>query len=371
MDTNKATANFLQTKQHFDILDGLRGVAALAVVTFHFMEWVYTDPGKNFIGHGFLAVDFFFCLSGFVIGYAYDDRVAKMGILNFFISRAIRLHPLVVAGSVLGLLAFLFDPFGGHPELYSTGKIILTFFCSIFLIPLPVISDRGFNLFSFNAPAWSLFWEYVANIVYAFLLYQIGRSYLLLLTLVSAVAICFVAYRSGNLLGGWSGPTLWDGCARVSYSFLAGLLIYRSNWIIKNKLGFFGLSLLLLLAFLLPSSTKWNWLSEPVVVLFYFPSLVALGAGAMLTPGLKKVCIFSGKISYPLYMTHYAVLWMFGNYYTAHKPGTSQLAVIIITGVILLVGAAYLVMVIYDIPLRHYLSSKRNERLAKQKAGGI
>lgn len=60
--------DILESKQHIEILDGLRGLAAVAVVIFHFMEWVFPDPGKNFIGHGFLAVDFFFYLSGFVIG---------------------------------------------------------------------------------------------------------------------------------------------------------------------------------------------------------------------------------------------------------------------------------------------------------------
>jgi len=370
MDTYKPTATILQTKKHFEILDGLRGIAALSVVTFHFMEWAYSDYSQNFIGHGFLAVDFFFCLSGFVIAYAYDNRIGKMGVLEFFKSRIIRLHPLVIAGSVLGLLAFLFDPFGGHPELYSTGKIILAFFCSVLLIPLPVIADRGFNLFSFNAPAWSLFWEYVANIVYAFVLYKINRGYLLLLTILSAVAICLVCYRSGNLMGGWSGPTFWDGSARISYSFLAGLLIYRSDWIIKNKLGFIGVAILLFLAFIMPFS-KWNWLSEPLVVLFYFPLLIALGAGAALKPGLKKICIFLGNISYPLYMTHYAVLWMFGNYYGSHKPGTMQLALIITAALILLVATAYLIMIVYDIPVRKYLNNKRNERLAKQKSGDV
>jgi peptidoglycan/LPS O-acetylase OafA/YrhL len=364
MDRNQPTALILQTKRHFEILDGLRGIAALAVVTFHFMEWAYADYSKDFIGHGFLAVDFFFCLSGFVIGYAYDDRIAKIGVLEFFKSRFIRLHPLVIAGSVLGLLAFLFDPFGGHPELYSTGKIVLAFLCSVMLIPMPAIADRSFNLFSFNAPAWSLFWEYIANIVYAFVLVRLRRRYLVLLTILSAVAICLVSCRAGNLLGGWSGPTFWDGGARISYSFLAGLLIYRSNWIIKSKLGFIGLAILLFLAFVMPFS-KWNWLTEPLVVLFYFPLLIALGAGAILTPGLKKVCLFLGKISYPLYMTHYAVLWMFGNYYTSHKPGTVQLTFIVIAGLILLVGAAYLVMVFYDIPVRKYLSAKRNERIGK------
>lgn len=363
MANNKPGTAILQTKPHFVILDGLRGVAALAVVSFHFMEWAYSDYSQNFIGHGFLAVDFFFCLSGFVIGYAYDDRIGKMGTLEFFKSRIIRLHPLVLAGSVFGLLAFLFDPFGGHPELYSAGKIILTFLCSLLLIPFPVIADRSLNLFSFNAPAWSLFWEYVANVVYAFVLYRINRSYLLLLTIVSAVAICFVGYRAGNLMGGWSGPTFWDGCARISYSFLAGLLIYRSNRIIKNNLGFFGVNVLLFFAFIMPFS-RLNWLTEPLVVLFYFPLLIALGAGAVLKPGLKKVCLFLGKISYPLYMTHYAVLWMFGNYYGTHKPGTMQLALIIIVSLVLLIGAAYLVMVIYDFPVRKYLTDKRKERLA-------
>lgn len=365
MNQNNIAPPILQTKQHFEILDGLRGIAALSVVTFHFMEWVYADYGKNFIGHGFLAVDFFFCLSGFVIGYAYDDRITKMGIIEFFKSRIIRLHPLVVAGSVLGLLAFLFDPFGGHPGLYSTGKVILAFICSVLLIPLPVIADRGFNLFSFNAPAWSLFWEYVANIVYAFMLYKISRGYLLLLTIVSAVVICFVAYHSGNLMGGWSGPTFWDGSARISYSFLAGLLVYRSNYIIKNKLGFIGIAVLLFLAFVMPFS-KWNWLSEPLAVLFYFPLLICLGAGATLTPGLKRLCVFFGNISYPLYMTHYAVLWMFGNYYVSRRPGTMKLAFIIIASLIMLVGAAYLIMIIYDMPLRKYLNNKRVERLARR-----
>ena len=231
---------------------------------------------------------------------------------------------------------------------------------------MPAIADRAYNLFGFNAPAWSLFWEYIANIVYAFVLCRIARKYLLLFTLLSAVAICNVAYHSGNLIGGWNGATFWDGSARISYSFLAGLLIYRSNFIIKNKLGFIGLSLLLFLAFIIPS-TKWNWLTEPFVVLIYFPLLIALGAGATLSPGLNKFCIFSGKISYPLYMTHYAALWMFGNYCLSHKPGTMQLTFIIISGVILLVGFSYLVMIFYDIPVRKYLSDKRIEKRLYQK----
>lgn len=357
MNVKTLSPDILKTKQHFHILDGLRGVAALSVVLFHFMEMAIADYSNNFIAHGFLAVDFFFCLSGFVIGYAYDDRIGKMGLAAFFKARLIRLHPLVILGSVLGLLTFLFDPFSLYSEVYSAGKVALFFISSVLLIPYPMMTERSFNLFSFNAPAWSLFWEYVANVVYALVLYKVARKFLLILTIVAGLVLFYISYTTGGTTGGWSGGTFWEGCARISFSFLAGLLIYRSNWIIKSNIGFLGLAGLLLLAFLMPF-TKWNWITEPIVILFYFPLLVALGAGAKLKEGLKKLCVFSGNISYPLYMTHYAVIWVFLNYYTSHKVDNTQLSFIIIGGIVILVSFAYLVMVAYDIPVRKYLMNK-------------
>ncbi len=360
MEQEKLSPGLLQTKQHFEILDGLRGIAAISVVLFHFMEVAYSNYSQDFIGHGFLAVDFFFCLSGFVIAYAYDDRIGKMGMAEFFKSRLIRLHPLVILGSVLGLLAFLFDPFGGHPGAYSTGRIIVIFLASIFMIPFPVVQDRAFNLFGFNAPAWSLFWEYVANILFAAVLWRAGRQLLFVLTIIAGIVLCTVCYRAGNLMGGWGKGNEWDGAARVAFSFLAGMLVYRSNWIIKNRLGFIGLAILLLLAFVSPFS-RWNWIVEPLIVIIYFPLLVALGAGAKLADGLKKICVFSGRLSYPLYMTHYTFICMFANYYAANKPGPGKLAIIIGCCTVLLIGFAWLVMLVYDTPVRAYLSRKRTQ----------
>jgi peptidoglycan/LPS O-acetylase OafA/YrhL len=357
MSSKITNSEILKTRQHYDILDGLRGVAALAIVIFHFMEWIYTHPSKNFIGHGFLAVDFFFCLSGFVIAYAYDSRISAMGVFEFFKSRLIRLHPLVIFGSILGLAGFIFDPFTSYSQNYGVLHIAWMFICSILLIPFPVMAERSFNLFSFNAPAWSLFWEYIANVVYAFVLCKLRRRYLLIFTIVAAISLCFVSYRAGNLLGGWSKGTFWDGAVRVSFSFLAGLSVYRFKWIIKNKLGFLGLSFLLILGFIIPFS-KWNWITELMIVIFYFPLIVSLGAGSTLTFG-RKISIFSGKISYPLYMTHYAAIWIFGSYYTLNKPTGSELFLIVFIGTILLITFAYLIMSIYDIPLRKYLTKKR------------
>ncbi len=356
------SSEILKTRQHFEILDGLRGIAALAIVVFHFMEWIYSDYSQNFIGHGFLAVDFFFCLSGFVIGYAYDHRIGEMGVKEFFKSRLIRLHPLVILGTIIGLLGFLFDPFSSCSEGYSLGRLILIFVCSIFLIPFPVMADRSFNNFGLNAPAWSLFWEYVANIFYAFILCKLGRRVLIVLAIIAAGILCSIGFRAGNLLGGWNGETFWDGGARVFYSFLAGLLIYRSNWVVKNRLGFIGLSLLLALAFVFPH-LKMNWISQLAIVLFYFPLLVSLGAGSSLASGSQKLCVFAGEISYPLYMTHYAAIWIYGGYLTSHKPGTAELSFVVIAGTLLLVGFAYGVMKLYDIPVRRYLGNLRLKAL--------
>ncbi|MFV0604208.1 MAG: acyltransferase family protein [Niabella sp.] len=363
---NFTTQTILQSKKHFHALDGLRGIAAIAVVVFHYMEWIYPDGSKNFIGHGFLAVDFFFCLSGFVIAYAYDNRLPKMGVRAFFTSRLIRLQPLVIAGTVIGLIGFLTDPFANNMENYSIAKLLLIFIASLLLIPYPVMEDRGFNLFGLNAPSWSLFWEYIANILYAFVLIHVSKKVLRILVILAAAGIVWVSYRAGNLLGGWNGETFADGGIRMAYSFMAGLLIFRSGWIIKNGIGFIVPALLLTAAFIMPWVSK-NWLAESFIVLLYFPFLVVLGAGTVLSKPIQKLCTFLGKISYPLYMTHYAAIWWFGNYYTTKTPPQEHLIWIIVFGTVLMVLFAWLVMNFYDEPIRNHLNKKRKEKLQLKK----
>ncbi len=353
----------LNLKPHFHILDGLRGVAAIAVVIFHFMEFVSPDITKNFIGHGFLAVDFFFCLSGFVIAYAYDQRLSEIGVWEFVKSRLIRLHPMVVFGSVLGLIGLLLDPFINHLAKEGVGNVVLIFLSSIFLIPFPVMESRLYNLFSLNAPSWSLFWEYIANIIYAVFLFRIKPKLLYLLIFMAAIILAYLSYKSSNLMGGWGGPTFWDGAARIFYSFLVGLIIYRLKLKINSKIGFFGLSLMLLLAFLMPFFT-YNWLAELLVVLIYFPFIICLGAGSRLSLKTTKICIFSGNISYPLYMIHYTAIWFFGDYYSHHKVSTIEVTFIISISTLLLIALAHLVLKVYDIPVCKYLNRKR--KLIKQ-----
>jgi len=350
------TAAVSRTKPHFVVLDGLRGVAALGVVIFHFMEMVIWNYSKLWIGHGFLAVDFFFCLSGFVMGYAYDDRIGQMGLGQFFKVRLIRLQPLVVLGAVLGLIAFYANPFG-VTRGYGPGRVAVMFAASLLLIPFGAMKERSHNLFSLNAPAWSLFWEYVANVVFGIGLYRIKRGLLLVLTVASAVLLCWTGHHAGNLSGGWSSKNFWDGGARVAFSFLAGLLVYRMGWRLKTRLGFGALSILLVFALAMPYATG-AWVREAAVIVIYFPLLVALGAGATVSARVERLCRFSGDLSYPLYMTHYSVIWIWGDYAEKHKLASAGMGVQVLCGTITMVAFAWLVMVVYDKPVRAYLRAK-------------
>jgi len=216
----------IKIRPHFQVLDGLRGIAALAVVVFHFIEWIYTDAGKNFIGHGFLAVDFFFCLSGFVIGYAYDERFKNIGIKQFFKRRLIRLQPMVIFGSVIGLLAFLFNPFADYQHQYSTVKILLIFLCSVLMIPLPVMGERSFNNFGLNAPSWSLFWEYVANIFYALFLVRLRKLILLIIHCSSLFSFQYCV--SKRQFAWWMGRRKFLGWWGKDLVFISRRLDYFS-----------------------------------------------------------------------------------------------------------------------------------------------
>ncbi len=363
MTATKPEPALLKTKPHFEILDGLRGIAAVSVVIFHFMEIAVPDPSKNFIEHSYLAVDFFFCLSGFVIAYAYDSKLENIGAIQFFKLRLVRLHPLVVIGSVLGLLTFLFDPFSNLHQAYSTGKTFLMFLASILLIPYASVHERYFNFFHFNPPTWSLFWEYIANIFYALVLFKLRNKTMWALVLIAAIALCFEAHYADNLSVGWGGGNFTGGGARVFYSFLAGMLVYRIKWIIKSRFGFISMGILLAIVFLVPFNNKFNYIADPAIIIFYFPFLIALGAGASINSAHNKFCKFLGEISYPLYMVHYPFIWVFFSYIEAKKPAMNQLETVIPIATVLLIGLAHYVLVFFDLPLRKYFTAKMKKNL--------
>src|SRR3954447_3689089 len=194
--------NKLGTKPHYQILDGLRGVAAIIVVFFHLAEPLSSSHLDNVVNHGYLAVDFFFLLSGFVIGYAYDDRWGKMIIGNFFKRRLVRLQPMVIIGMIIGAIAFYFQASAFWPAIANTPvwQMLLVMAIGCTMIPIPPSMDiRGwYETYPLNGPAWSLFYEYVVNIFYALFVRRFSKTALSILVFIAGCALIQYAVTSDS-----------------------------------------------------------------------------------------------------------------------------------------------------------------------------
>lgn len=356
----KPAADYTGSRPHYHLLDGLRGVAAIGILAFHFLEYIYIDFKDNPLGHGFLAVDFFFALSGFVIGYAYDERMKTIGVKAFFRNRIIRLQPMVIWGAVVGVLAYTLNPFANNIADAGWGNIIISFIATMLLIPMPILPNMVNNVFPLNPPTWSLSTEYLANIFYAFVLSRVSKKVLLLLFFMSCAWLIYIAKQRQWLIMGWSSEHYFDGWARTAFSFTAGLVIFRFNLVIKNKLSAMFLLILLAAVFFIPHADN-DWIRELLIVMLVFPFIISVSAAANAEGFAQKLCIFLGKISYPLYMTHYFAVGIWGSYYLLHKPTGMALWLPVIILAVSIFVFAWLVMRFYDEPVRRYLAKKMGE----------
>lgn len=389
---------YLESKPHYDILDGLRGVAALTVVCFHLFE---SYGGRaNVIGHGYLAVDFFFALSGFVIGYAYDDRWNSMSTWGFFKRRLVRLHPMVILAATLAMLFYYFTD--GVPAFHIVSETAPWVLFGVFLwqclmIPLPQAWDiRGYaEVSSLGGTFWTLHYEYFANFIYALFVRRFNKLGLWIFVLICAV-FSFCLANQIDILGLWghrwarysvnSGFSLTVSevsvaMTRMLYPFFAGLLVSRMGWLIRVKGGFWWCSLLVVLLLAIPpvgvndahfdfqtrtmivgeNDTMWmNGLYESLVILILFPLIVSMGAGSKVT-GKKSsaICKFLGELSYPLYITHFSLVYIQQSWVATHKDSTlAQHTFVFVAVLILSIAQAYACLKLYDLPVREWLKNK-------------
>ena len=343
-------------KPYYVALDGLRGIAAIAIVFHHYSNELSTYHGIPIpIEHSYLAVDFFFCLSGFVIGYAYDDRMKTIGLGRFFINRLIRLHPLVVIGSIFGLIAYTTNPFIVYSYASEWQTILFAFLLSLLMIPAPFLNYKNGILFPYNAPTWSLFFEYIINVVYALVLCRVSRRWLIIIGVLSALFLIYIVQDSAWLPGGWGKLNYLHGLARVSYSFIAGLLIFRFQMIWQHRLGFLLPCLLLIGVFLSPHY-RGDWVNELNYVMLALPLIVCLGAGTRVKGLTERICKLLGRISYPLYMTHMSTVFFFGHYISKINLTNEKLIIIIFSLIVFNLLLAYVIMRWIDEPLRKKLN---------------
>lgn len=410
MNNNNA---YLASKPRYEILDGLRGVAAMLVVMFHLFETYSKGTPYQIINHGYLAVDFFFVLSGFVIGYAYDDRWekprpqthwpptvspqkgegGKLTLWAFLKRRLIRLHPMLVMGTLIGLLFFYFG--GDHPDFAAVNEtpawlaIAVTLLC-LTMFPAPTSLDiRGWGEMNpLNGATWSLFWEYLANVAYALVIRRLSKVALAVCVAVFAVLTVILClnidvfgwlaardYAQYTVIGGWSltPDQLQIGLTRLLYPFFCGLLISRlfstfnvQSSIFNIKGGFWWCSLAIVVLFAMPRvggdnpANYWmNGTYEALCILLLFPLIVSVGAVCSTKGRTTAINRFLGDISYPLYVTHYPLIYWQMSWATTHKDLPASVHVLVAVCIfVLAVGIAYASLKLYDLPVREWLKRK-------------
>lgn len=368
----------IKPKKHYEILDGLRGVAALLVVIFHILE-AFNEGSrfKQLMNHGYLAVDFFFLLSGFVVAYAYDDRWGKITQWEFYKRRLIRLQPMVIMGMVIGVLLYYFQASDiAFPQIATmpVWKVILVMLAGFILIPLPPSMEiRGWGeTFPLNGPAWSLFFEYIANILYALFFRKFSNKVLGFLVLIFAgMVVHYTVFGpKGDVIGGWSLTTqeLYVGFTRLLYPFFAGVLLSRLGKLIHIKGAFWICSIMIIVIFSIPrigdENSLWmNGLYESVCIILLFPLIVAIGAGGEIKNAVSlKICKALGDISYPIYIIHYPLIYWYMSWVFENKISLKEGYLLGIGVFVASVTIAYLCLKFYDEPVRNWLQNKYQKR---------
>ena len=386
-DENKEKNNDnmrLKSKPRFEGLDGLRGVAAITVVIFHIFELFSEGPAYQIINHGYLAVDFFYALSGFVISYAYDDRWNKMSLWDFYKRRLIRLHPLVIAGTCVGVCYYFLGECDTFPNIENVKPyaFFVTILLNILMIPTPKNFDiRGWGTTNaFDDTTWTLTYEYLINILYSLIIRRLNNIIISILTILSALLTINLTMdfdlfkvfvnrdsRRYTVIGGWeiSSCEVYIAFARLLYPFFSGYLISRLKLKIKLPYSFIICSIILLIILSCPRITdesKWftNGIYETIVIIILFPIILLIGAGdTEQNEKIIKICKFLGDFSYPLYITHIPLIYCLYAWKYFHKDDQKFNAISVSVGsFLIMIFNAYSLIKLYDEPVRKWLSEK-------------
>ncbi|WP_260922244.1 acyltransferase family protein [Novosphingobium sp. 9] len=332
--------------------DAMRGAAAILVVLTHstFLTGIALPSG-------FLAVDFFFILSGFVIAQSYQDRLLSGHFGKEFIkTRFVRLYPMVLFGASLGFLKEIFKTLSGDGN--HIAAILVFYVSSATLIPIP-INDT--SLFPVNGPMWSLFFEALINIAFVSFIFKFKNHTLLIACLAGALILGLSSANMPSLNAGSHWSSFFGGAGRVIFGFCAGQLIWR---VLRNrsssKQGMLSLALMavLIAALMINPSIVSQKIFDGIAIFAIFPAIVYIGASINPPKWAISTCKFLGEVSYPLYAIHFPLVVALGVVFKHLKLTPSLGSAVII--VCVTVAFAWLAQRFFDAPARKALTKLLN-----------
>jgi peptidoglycan/LPS O-acetylase OafA/YrhL len=327
-------------------LDGLRGAAALMVALFHFQILKEVDPVR-----GYLAVDLFFGISGFVLSAAYVERFRKgLDPQSFFALRVSRFYPLYACGFGMGLVVIMaglrLNSLG--PQEIGSGVML-----GALMSPNPA-SD---TLFPLNPVAWSLLFELVINGVLACWLWKLSSRNLACMA-AAALFVLMIVTQPPNLLNmGWGWQNVFGGMARTVFSFILGMLIYRAvgHRPPRPHVAAILIPLIVLLFAVEPVGDPAIW--DLAFVILIFPLVLILATTTESPSWARPAMRWLGTFSYGLYAIHWPLTFIIGSIL---KPlGFATAATIYLGTAILL---ASLLERYVDRPLQSYFKRRRQEQ---------
>lgn len=326
-------------------LDGMRGIAALAVALFHYN--ISQAP------HGYVAVDFFFALSGFVLCRAYLPRWQQgLGTWAFMKQRVIRLYPLFLVGLAITTLSAISNRYTGKGDIFDYPTIFTSLPFNALMLPSPVTT----TLFPLNVPAWSLFFELVANLGMVLVLFRLPRLGLLVLCMITGwwYASAVLDNQGGNLGAVWD--QLGISMVRTTFSFTAGVLLARFGQPGVRPAGWAGLTCLVAIAamLLLDLSTVRAAYYDLACSMVIAPALVWIGARCEPPRFIVPAAWFLGEVSYALYAVHWALMEPL-RYFKDDLGFNSVLMAFVYLGCC--VGLAWLCVRFVDVPVRVWLGT--------------
>ncbi len=346
-------------------LDGLRGIAALCVMAYHF-----TQGGMGLFPSAPTAVDLFFALSGFVIAHTYEPRLAAgLAPRRFMALRLIRLYPLYFAGTVLGAAALLLKLASGAegwplPEVAATAVLAFAF--------LPSFNAPSGSLYPLDGPAWSLAFELLANA--GFSLHRATTR-----SLVCMCALCIPVYAAtvwfGKGPGGWDWANALAGLPRVVFSFCLGMLLNRLHahtrgWTPRIPYEVLPAAVLLALAFDPPHLAPAYFLC---VVFCVFPVILFAAIHLEPTGALKPFWQWLGGISYALYVIHQPV--QEAMYALLHKLSGAPVRALpwpwLLATAALTIALGHLLTRHFDAPVRRWLAQASKRRRSAGSPAGL